>query len=248
MLNKKISVVIPCFNEGKTIGQNIRKINHYLERTIATYEIIAVNDGSRDNTLEELQKIQKEISLKIISHPQNEGKGKVVRDGILSSQNELVMFLDADLAIPIEELEKFLVAIDQGYDLAIASRFVPGLKVLCPVLWYRKIMERVFRLLRMVILNSWKVQDTQCGFKVFRTPVAQKIFRMSTVKRFAFDAEIIFIAKKFGYTIKELPIILQNPEKSHVRLFRDPINMFFSLLEIRWNDLTRKYKWKQDAK
>ena len=247
MLDKKISVVIPCFNEGKTIYQNILKINRYLEKNIALYEIIAVNDGSRDNTLSELQKIQKEIPLQIISHPRNEGKGKVVRDGILMSRNELVMFLDADLAIPIEELEKFLAEIDQGYDLVIASRFVPGLKVLCPVLWYRKIMERIFRILRMIILNNWKVRDTQCGFKVFRTPVALKIFSMSTVKRFAFDAEIIFIAKKFGYAIKELPVTLQNPEKSHVRLFRDPINMFFSLLEIRWNDLTRKYKWKQNA-
>jgi dolichyl-phosphate beta-glucosyltransferase len=247
MLNKKISVVIPCFNEGRTIYQNIQEINRYLEKNIAAYEIIAVNDGSRDNTLEELQKIQKEVPLKIISHLQNEGKGKVVRDGILMSQNELVMFLDADLAIPIEELEKFLVEMDRGYDLVIASRFVPGLKVLCPVLWYRKIMEKVFRLLRMAILNNWKVQDTQCGFKVFRASVARKIFPMSTVKRFAFDAEIIFIAKKFGYSIKELPVILQNPERSHIRLFRDPVNMFFSLLEIRWNDLTRQYKWKQNA-
>jgi glycosyltransferase involved in cell wall biosynthesis len=247
MLNKKISVVIPCFNEGKTIYQNIRKINQYLEKNIAVYEIIAVNDGSRDNTLTELQRIQTELPLKIISHPQNEGKGKVVRDGILMSQNEIAMFLDADLAIPIEELEKFLAAMDRGYDLVIASRFVPGLRVLCSVLWYRKIMERVFRILRMIILNNWKVQDTQCGFKVFQASVAKKIFLMSTIKRFAFDAEIIFIAKKFGYAIKELPVVLQNPKKSHVRLFRDPLNMFFSLLEIRWNDLTRKYKWKRNA-
>jgi dolichyl-phosphate beta-glucosyltransferase len=244
MLNKKISVVIPCFNEGRTIRQNIQKINRYLEENIAAYEIIAVNDGSRDDTLSELQKTQQELPLKIISHPQNEGKGKVVRDGILSSQNELVMFLDADLAIPIEELEKFLAEIDRGYDLVIASRFVPGLKVLRPVLWYRKIMERIFRLLRMLILNNWKVRDTQCGFKVFRASTALKIFPMATVKRFAFDAEIIFIAKKFGYSIKELPVILQNPERSHVRLFRDPLNMFFSLIEIRWNDLARRYKWK----
>ncbi len=244
MLDKKISVVIPCFNEEKTIGQNIRKIKQYLEGTIATYEIIAVNDGSRDNTLSELQKIQKELPLQIVIHAQNKGKGQAVKDGILASQYELVMFLDADLAIPIEELEKFLVAIDQGYDLVIASRFVPGLQVLCPVLWYRKIMERIFRLLRMIILNNWKVRDTQCGFKVFRTAIARKIFSMSTIKRFAFDAEIIFIAKKFGYSIKELPVVLQNPEKSHVRIFCDPINMFFSLIEIRWNDLIRQYKWK----
>jgi dolichyl-phosphate beta-glucosyltransferase len=244
MLNKKISVVIPCFNEGRTIYQNIQKINLYLKAHFFAYEIIAVNDGSRDNTLTELQKTQKEFPLIIINNRHNKGKGSAVRDGIMSSQNEFIMFLDADLAIPIEELEKFLTEIDRGYDLVIASRFVPGLKVLRPVLWYRKIMEKVFRILRMIILNNWKVLDTQCGFKVFRASVARKIFSMSTVKRFAFDAEIIFIAKKFGYSIKELPISLQNPKRSHVRLFRDPLNMFFSLLEIRWNDLTRQYKWK----
>lgn len=246
MLNKKISVVVPCFNEGRTIYHNLRHIHQYLKERIASFEIIAVNDGSQDNTLSELQRFQKELPLRIIYNEKNEGKGKVVKQGILASQKEIVMFLDADLAIPIEELEKFIREIDKDFDLVIASRFVPGLKVLRPVLWYRKIMERIFRLLRMIILNSWKVQDTQCGFKVFRAKAARKIFPMATIKRFAFDAEIIFIAKKFGYAIKELPITLQNPKESHVRLFRDPINMFFSLLKIRWKDVSRQYKWKQN--
>ena len=246
MINKSISVIIPCFNEGRTIFQNIKEINGYLSRKFSGYEIIAVNDGSSDNTLSELRLVQQEVPIKIINNEINEGKGNAVRDGISAGNNELVMFLDADLAIPIEELEKFMEEIEEGNDLVIASRFVPGLKILKPVLWHRKIMEKVFRILRMVILNSWKVKDTQCGFKVFRSDAAKRIFSMATINRFAFDSEVIFIAKKFGYSIKELPITLQNPPQSHVRLLRDPINMFFALLKIRFNDLGGVYKWKKE--
>lgn len=238
-------MVIPCFNEGKTIFQNIKEINGYLARKFSDYEIIAVNDGSSDNTLSELRLVQQEVPIKIINNEINEGKGKVVRDGMAAADYDIMMFLDADLAIPIEELEKFIEEIKKGADIAIASRFVPGLKILRPVLWYRKIMERVFRILRMIILNNWRVQDTQCGFKVFRREAAQRIFSMATINRFAFDAEVIFIAKKFGYTIKELPIHLQNPPQSHIRILRDSVNMFYSLFEIRHNDLTGVYKWKQ---
>lgn len=246
MINQKISVVIPCFNEGKTIYENIKKINTYLAERITSFEIIAVNDGSLDNTLSELQRVQGEIPLKIINATENSGKGKVVRDGILStsSLSTAVMFLDADLGIPIEELEKFLEELNRGSDIVIASRFVPGLKVTQPVLWHRKIMEKVFRILRKIILNNWSIEDTQCGFKMFTGEAAKKIFAMATIQRFAFDSEIIFIAKKFGYQIKELPITLQNPRRSSVRIVFDPINMFASLIKIRVYDIMGKYKWK----
>jgi glycosyltransferase involved in cell wall biosynthesis len=246
MAGKRLSIVVPCFNEGKTIYENLKKINFYASSRVEALEIIAVNDGSTDNTLAELERVQKEFPIKLINDTENRGKGKAVRDGMLSAseENEFVLFLDADLGIPIEELDKFLAELERGADIAIASRFVPGLKINSPVLWYRKAMERVFRFLRKLILNNWSVQDTQCGFKLFRTPAAKKIFSMATIERFAFDSEIIFIAKKFGYEIKELPITLQNPARSSVRIILDPINMFFALVKIRLYDLTGKYKWK----
>jgi len=242
MIKEKLSVIIPCFNEEGTIYQNIKKIFQYLESSFESFEIVAVNDGSTDKTVAELKKVQDELFLTIIDNYANEGKGKAVRDGMLKSNGEIVMFLDADLAIPIEELEKFIVEIRNGYDIAIASRFVPGGRIIKKVLWYRVIMEKVFRIIRMIILNNYKIKDTQCGFKVFKREAAMKIFPLMTIKRFAFDAEIVFIASKFKYKIKELPIALQNPARSHIRIVRDSLNMFFDLLRIRIRDLRKGYE------
>lgn len=235
-------MVIPCFNEEKTIQKNLSRIHDYLKDNFDAFELIVVNDGSTDGTLKEIKKVKEDLHLRIIDNQVNEGKGKVVKQGILESSCELVMFLDADLGIPIEELKKFVSEFDSGYDIAIASRFVPGLRIVRPVLWHRRIMEKVFRLLRMAIINDWNVKDTQCGFKVFRRRAAMDIFPRVTVGRFAFDAEVIFIANKLKYKIRELPISLQNPPNSHVRLFRDPLNMTLDLLRIRLNDWRGKYK------
>lgn len=235
-------MVVPCFNEEKTIYQNLKKIHKYLVPRFEQFEIIAVNDGSKDKTLEELERARREIPLKIINNKTNRGKGRAVRNGILVGQYDIVMFLDADLGIPIEELDKFIPELNNGYDIVIASRFVPGIKIKRPVLWYRRFMEKIFRLLRMIIVNDWNVKDTQCGFKVFRRKAAMKIFPRLNVNRFAFDAEVIFIANKFGYKIKELPITLQNPPESHIRLVCDPANMIWDLLRIRVNDWRGEYE------
>ena len=242
MKSGRISVVVPCFNEEKTIYFNLKNIFDYLNNRFHDFELIAVNDGSADKTLEELRRFQKEFPIRIIDNQPNEGKGKAVQRGILKSRFETVMFLDADLGIPIEELDEFLEEVKNGFDLVIASRFVPGLKILRPVVWHRRIMEKIFRLLRIIIINIWNIKDTQCGFKVFRREAAMKIFSRLTVKRFAFDAEVIFLANKFGYKMKELPISLQNPPESHIRLVRDPLNMTWDLLRIRVNDWRGKYK------
>ncbi len=244
MNREKISIIIPCFNEEKNIYVNLMKIFQYLKDNFEIFEMIAVNDGSTDRTLEELKKIQKETSLIIIQNSINKGKGNAVKNGILQSHNEIIMFLDADLAIPIEELKKFLVEINNGYDIVIASRFVSGGKVIRKVLWYRKIMEKIFQIIRKLILDNYKIQDTQCGFKVMKHEAALKIFPLMTVERFAFDAEIIFLANKYGCKIKELPITLQNPIRSHIRIFRDSFNMFFDLIRIRFNDIKGLYNHK----
>jgi glycosyltransferase involved in cell wall biosynthesis len=244
MENARISIIIPCFNEGKNIYRNIEKIHAYLKDRFLDFEIIAVDDGSLDNTWEELEKARQSFSIKTVRHAANQGKGKSVRSGIIASRPdfEVVMFMDADLAIPIESLDRFMPEIAKSNDLVIASRFVPGLRILKPVLWHRRFMEKVFRILRMVILNNYSVQDTQCGFKVFKRSAASEIFPLMTINRFAFDSEIIFLATKKKFNIKELPIDLQNPVRSSVKIFRDSFNMFSDLIRIRINDSKGRYK------
>lgn len=237
-----ISVIVPCYNEGKNIQKTIRAIERYLKQHFQIFEIIAVNDGSIDDTAAKLQALEEVDSLKTVSLSSNRGKGFAVRQGVLASQYEIVMFLDADLGIPIEELEKFIQEIKKNTDLVIASRFVPGLLVAEPVLWYRRLMEKIFRLLRMIILGVYHVQDTQCGFKVFRRQLIENIFPLMQIERFAFDAELIFLAYNKGYSIKELPITLQNPASSSIRIIRDSLNMLGDLLKIRVNAVLGKYK------
>ena len=232
---EKLSVVIPCFNEERNIYGNIRKVHYYLSRHFETFEIIAVNDGSTDKTMDELLRIQRRVPLAIIDNPVNQGKGKVVKDGVLRSKNDIIMFLDADLGIPIEELGKFVAEIKKGCHLAIASRFIPGGKSTWKALWYRKVMERAFRRIRATIMNDYRIKDAQCGFKVFTREAAMAIFPLMTVKRFAFDSEIIFLAGKHKFRIKEIPVTLQNPVHSHVRIIRDPLNMLCDLIKIRVN-------------
>lgn len=243
MIGKEISVVLPCFNEGETIYKNLEKICDYLANRFEFFEIIAVNDGSLDNTASELERAKNNISnIVFINSVVNEGKGSAVKKGVLASQKNLVMFLDADLGIPIEQLDNFIEEIKKGNDIVIASRFIPGMKLLSPILWYRKIMEKCFRILRMIIINNYSISDTQCGFKVLKGEIARNIFPLMTVRRFAFDAELIYIASKKRYEIKELPVILKNPIKSSIRIYRDSLNMFFDLIKIRINSLKGVYK------
>lgn len=237
-----VSVVVPCFNEGKTIQKNLTRIHNYLKNHFEVFEIIVVDDGSADDTLKEVKKIQDELHLRVIGNKTNHGKGKVVKQGILEGSCDLIMFIDADLGIPIEELEKFVPEFEKGHDIVIASRFVPGLKVVRPVQLHRRIMEKAFQIIRMAVINDWHVKDTQCGFKVFKKEAAMKIFPKASVKRFAFDAELVFVANKFGYKIKELPIHLQNPPSRTLRIIRDPANMMLDLMKIRINDWKGKYK------
>lgn len=243
MKDAKISVVTPCFNEEKNIRENLKRVDRYLAARFGRYELIAVNDGSRDGTKEKLAKVRQEIDLKVINSGENRGKGSAVRDGMLASDkgSEIVMFLDSDLGIPIEELEKFVPEIGNGYDIVIASRFVPGFKAVRPVQFHRRIMEKIFRLIRMAIINNRQMRDTQCGFKVFRREAAMKIFPRLTVKRWAFDAEVMFLANKYGFKVKELPIHLENPPSRSLRLLCDPANMVWDLLKIRVNDWRGKY-------
>ncbi|NTW45567.1 MAG: glycosyltransferase [Candidatus Moranbacteria bacterium] len=244
MKHPHISVVIPCYKEAEVIERNTLSVHGFLSSRFERFEIVVVTDGSPDGTAEVIERMildRPELGLVHIRFDTNRGKGAAVRAGILGSRYDPVLFADADLTIPIGELDEFMSAISQS-DLAIASRLAPGSRFEEPAPWYRVLMARGFHLLQILILGNFEFSDTQCGFKLLRRSAALDLFRDLTVDRFAFDAELLFLARRRDYRVAILPVtVKRDPRNTNVRIVRDPLEMLFSLLRIRWNSLTGKY-------
>lgn len=241
----EISVVVPAYKEAEIIEGNILALDRYLKPRFERYEIIVVTDGSPDATranVERLGAAQPDLPLILIPFPVNQGKGAAVRTGILHAHFDPVLFLDADLTIPIEELEKFLSALETA-DMVIASRLVAGARYEEPQPWYRFLMARGFHILQMLLLGNFEFSDTQCGFKLFRRDIARRLFEKVTIRRFAFDAETLFLASKFNLRVDILPVtIKKDPRNTNVDPLRDSVNMLFALVKIRWNNLVGRYR------
>ncbi len=240
----EISVVVPCYKEASIIESSIGTLYDYLKPRFEKFEIIVVTDGSPDETRKNVEHIghaRPEIPLILIPFAHNQGKGAAVKAGVLAAKYDLVLFIDADLTIPINELEKFTTAIGLA-DIAIASRLVSGSKFEEHTPWYRTLTSRGFHIFQILVLGNFEFSDTQCGFKLFRRDIAQRLFKKVTVRRFAFDAELLFLAKKFNIKVAVLPVtILKDPRNTNVSPLRDSINMFFALLKIRLNYLFGHY-------
>lgn len=235
----EISIVIPCYNEEKRIGRTLQKIYSYAVKNFSKYEILVVDDGSRDNTATAIKNFQKRHPNTILlSSRKNCGKGSAIRIGALSAKYQFLLYSDADLSTPIEELNKFKKYLN--YDIVFGSRSIKGavIKIKQPV--YRTFLGRAFPILvKLLVLRGF--YDTQCGFKLFNIKKVKKIFRKQLLNRFAFDVELLYLAKKFHFTVKEVPVVWTNANKSKVRLFKDTFNMLFDLLKIRINNLLGKY-------
>jgi glycosyltransferase involved in cell wall biosynthesis len=244
MNHPSLSIIIPCYNEESVIYDTIKTIAAYLSAKDFDFEIIPVNDGSTDRTALEIDRARTELStirINPINNPFNQGKGKAVKDGVLQSQNDVIVFIDADLTVAIDELETFLPALET-YDIVIASRALSKTIFEEYNPWYRVFLAKGFRFFHTLILGNSKTKDTQCGFKVFKKDVAQTIFRKVTIKRFAFDAEALFIATKLHYTVKQLPVTIHKDNRiSRVNAITDPIDMLFALMKIRLKALLGKY-------
>lgn len=242
-----ISVVIPAYNEEKRIGPTLQKIIKYLKSHFNKYEIIVLNDCSTDLTnkivskyMNKKQNKNNQNNVRIIQSEKNEGKGNSIKKGILAAKYPLVLFSDADLATPIEELDKLIKFIDK-YDVVIASRNMKDSDVRTKQPFYRVLLGKTFpKLVSLIVLRGFK--DTQCGFKLFKTSKAKKIVSLQTLNRFAFDVEILFIAKKLGYKIKEVPVVWIDKKDSKVHPVKDSLKMFADLLRIKYNALSGKYK------
>lgn len=229
-----LSVVVPAYNEEARIGATLKRMLAYFDEQPYPYEILVVSDGSTDGTHQVVEQIganRPEVRL-IVSKP-NRGKGHVVRVGMLAATGERVLFSDADLATPIEEIEKLFVALDAGCDVAIGSRDTVGSELLRRQSLVREMGGRLFNKL-VQIMAVPGIHDTQCGFKLFTRRAAQEIFRRCQIDHFAFDVEVLFLARKlFGYRIAEIPVRWMHMEGSKVRFVRDAIRMLKTLFRIR---------------
>jgi dolichyl-phosphate beta-glucosyltransferase len=237
-----ISIIIPAYNEGARIGATLDKILAYLtQRGWGDAEIIVVNDGSYDNTVEMVRECAaKNPGVRLLENPGNRGKGYSVRSGMLHAEGETLLFSDADLSSPIEEASKLFAAIAAGSDIAIGSRWLQSELQTQKQPLYRQLLGRVFNLLLRIILGL-KFKDTQCGFKAFTRRSAQVIFPRQQIERWGFDPELLFLARKFGFRVTEVPVAWAHREGTRINPLRDGIRMFGEILKIRWNALSGKY-------
>ncbi|MFZ1627019.1 MAG: glycosyltransferase [Candidatus Moraniibacteriota bacterium] len=243
-MSLSLSVIIPCYKEHEVIASSVLTIYEFLRTRFEQHEIIVVTDGSPDGTPAEVERLKKErsdIPLQHIAFPTNRGKGAAVRTGFLAARHEFVLMIDADLTISISELDDFLLAIERA-DMAIASRLVPGTVFEEPTPFHRVLTARIFHLLQILLLGNFEFSDTQCGFKLFRRERLQPLFQALTIERFAFDAELLFLARRMNLRVAILPVRIQKDARNtNVRLLSDSLNMFGSLLKIRWNESLGRY-------
>jgi len=228
----RLAVIVPAYDEESRIGPTLRRMREYLSSQPYGWTIVVVSDGSRDGTVNAvIEAAEGDPRITVVDSRPNRGKGFVVRKGMLETDAELLLFSDADLATPIEEVEKLLSALPEA-DVAIGSRPLKesALEVRQP--WYREQLGRLFN--KAVQLLAIKgVFDTQCGFKLFKGPVAKDVFSRCRLDGFSFDFEALMIARDLGYKIAEVPVRWRHQEGSKVVLMRDGPRMLRDLVKLR---------------
>lgn len=233
---KKISVIIPAYNEEKRIYSTLLKIKSYLSKNGYLFEIIVVDDGSRDKTAEVVKRM-KDPRIRMIGCSRNKGKGYAVRKGMLVAKHNLALFCDADLSTPIEELGNFAEHI-KNYDIIIGSRVIAGHRVTKKQPPFRVFLGVIFSKITKMLVPLG-IADTQCGFKLFKN--CKNIFKKQTTNGFAFDVEILFLAKKQGMKILELPVLWRNAEGSKLSPVKDSLRMFRDVIKVWVKNLLGGY-------
>lgn len=243
-----LSIIIPAYNESGRIVKTLESILNYLKNKKFEAEIIVVDDGSTDTTKTVIEKFGSDIRLLsngvnphiyLISVGVNRGKGYAVKQGMLAAKGEWVLMTDADLSTPIEELDRFLAR--DGCEVLIASRALRGSRILTHQPFYRELGGKLINFfVRLIALPG--VSDTQCGFKLFRGEAARNIFERLTIDGFGFDIETLYIARKLGFKIIELPVVWSNSPNTKVHPLRDGLRILNDLVIIRKNNLKGVYE------
>lgn len=251
-----LSVIIPSYKEGERIGRNLLEIDKYLQGKRFAYEIIIIVDGSPDNTAEVARNYSLQVPyVRVIENEENHGKGYVVRQGLLEAQGKYRCFLDADGSTSITHLDASLPQFEAGYDVVIGSRKIEGAFVQVHQPRYREMMGEGGNWLIRIILGLWRFPDTQCGFKVLSAEAANEVASRMVVDRFGFDFELIILALKLGFKVKQVPVRWMNEEGSTVSLTGPNgfIQVLIDLFKSKWRLLTgayhiREYLEKKKAK
>ena len=227
----RISVVIPAFNEERRLGASLEKVTNYLSRRDEPFEVLVVDDGSRDATAEVGEAFAAR-GVQVIRLPENRGKGAAVRAGALASRGRWVLLSDADLSTPIEDLE-ILESRCSEAPVILGSRAVSGAKITRRQPFYRELMGKTFnKLLRL--FGVWGINDTQCGFKLLDGTLARQLFAEMVTPGFAFDVELVWLARRAGHRIVEVGVTWENADGSTVRPLLDPPRMLAEILRFRW--------------
>ena len=230
---RRLSVVIPAFHEEGRLGPTVRAVQRFLDGLRYAGEILVVDDGSADGTLREARALAPECpSLRILTFPINHGKGFAVREGVRAATEDVVLFTDADLSTPIEDVERLWPSLDAGFAVVIASRHLPGSRDLVRQSWKRRAMGRIFNVL-LSLLGVRGIRDTQCGFKLFRRDAARLLFDPLRTIGFAFDVEILLRARRLGLRVAEVPVRWTEGPGSHVRPVWDAAQMLRDVLRMR---------------
>lgn len=236
-----LSVVVPAFEEAGRLGPTLDAIRRFLDSRRFTSEVIVVVDGGGDGTLELAQGVGLEWpALVVLHHQPNRGKGYAVRRGMLAARGRYRLFSDADLSTPIEEVDRLIDALDDGVDIAIGSRALPASDVRVRQAWWRQSMGRIFnQVVRRLAVPG--IRDTQCGFKCLRGETAEQIFARQRIAGFSFDVELLWIARKLGLRVVEVPVTWVNDPLSRVHPVRDSARMLADLVRLRVNDWRGRY-------
>ena len=242
-MTHKVSFVIPVYNEANRINRAFSALSSFrAPKGIKIEEIIFVNDGSTDNTLQLLRAFKTKFHKHIITYKKNQGKGYAVRKGMLASRSEYTLLMDADISTPISQIEKFLPFMKAELDVIIGTRKNGHSTVTVHQPWIRENMGRVFTAISRSILSVKNITDFTCGFKMFRSEAKLAIFSRAKINRWGYDSEIIFLARKLGFYMVEKAVIWADQKNTRVNLFRDSINSFKELLEIRYHYFVGDYR------
>lgn len=237
-----ITILIPVFNEENRLKKGLDEIFAFVKSYKEQTEVLLVDDGSWDQTPKILEEYKRKFPLKVLSLKNNQGKGAAIRAGIGESSGDRILFTDIDLSVPINFLESFNEAMTSDVDIVIGSREHPQSEIPVKQYWAREMAGYSFTVLTNAILQVGAT-DFTCGFKLFRREAARKIFAKQLINRWTFDAETLFLAKKYEFTVKEMPVVWQHNDGSKVRFPQDLIESFFGLFKIRINDWAGKYEY-----